>query len=621
MYVNDRDQINYHGFLYALRTMREYSLHQVCTGICCESGMHRFENGNRVAEKLVRDRLTARMGISCEQYEDYLQPKEYVRWEQRLRIIKAIEKKDLKTAKRELSKYTEFSNLNRTNQQFMEAMRYMILGLEGASKEGLRDCIRKAVKLTVPNITKHFEEECLLSDQEINLLLEQMSLEEPKKVIKDVDAWRVSEYEKLITYMDSSCWEKLQKAKVYPRVTYFICKELMNKELAESEIRRGLELCHNAIELLRDTSRLYYFIELTEVRRALAERLMEVDIPVEEKSQLEEMLTENNQWEKVFKDLYAEYKVAPYMSDFCYLYYENECHNMVEVIEMRRIMLGISRARLSDGVCAERTIVRMEREGVNPTIDVARRLFDKMGMCAEYKRTRLVSNDERVIHLSIKLASCVNNYDSKGMEQYISELKDLVVLDLPFNRQEILRNENKLLFREKKISEEEYERKAIEGLEYTLPIKALMTSDNLYVTRNELSCIYDLAFETTGRVSELCLGVIEKICQAVQENKFESLNLVVHEVVLGRLASYYGDVGRYEESCRINQCLLKECLINYRMDVLSDNIYGILWNKKQQHRIDIQLEKACLEKCVLLCHIIRKTNWEVFFQQKLRELS
>jgi hypothetical protein len=99
MYVNERDQINYHGFLRALREMNQVSQAAVGKGICTVSGMNRFENGNRIAEKLMRDRLTARLGISGEKYEDYLQPKEYVRWEHRLRIVKAIEKKDFALAR------------------------------------------------------------------------------------------------------------------------------------------------------------------------------------------------------------------------------------------------------------------------------------------------------------------------------------------------------------------------------------------------------------------------------------------------------------------------------------------------------------------------------------------
>ena len=358
MYVNERDQINYHGFLRALREMNQVSQAAVGKGICTVSGMNRFENGNRIAEKLMRDRLTARLGISGEKYEDYLQPKEYVRWEHRLRIVKAIEKKDFALARQELDAYRELPRLNGINLQFVEAMHFMVLSAENAPKDVQLTCITNAVKYTIPNVTKALNGEHLLSDQEINLIAEYMRLCPAKKTVKDEAAWRISEYEKLIAYMDGSCWEKLQKAKVYPKVVYYICQLMQEDGMTEERCRRGLELCHQAIELLRDTCRLYYFIELTEIRKLFAEFLLEGGEACVEKAELEAMLQQNASWENVFKELYAEYKVEAYMSDFCYLYYETECYDMVEVIESRRTMLGLSRVKLGEGICTDKTIDR-----------------------------------------------------------------------------------------------------------------------------------------------------------------------------------------------------------------------------------------------------------------------
>lgn len=625
MYVNNRDQINYHGFLTALRTMHGYLLKQVSTGVCCDSGMNRFEKGNRVAEKLVRDRLTARLGVSCEKYEDYLQPKEYIRWEQRLRIVKAIEKRELKTAKRELSEYEKFLNLNRTNQQFVEAMRFMILVLEGVSEEQLRDCIKKAVQLTVPNIEKAFEGEHLLSDQEVNLILEQMCMEVPKKVIRDEEKWRISEYEKLISYMDNSCWEKLQKAKVYPKVTCYICKQLLSKEITEKEIRRGLELCHNAIELLRDTSRLYYFIELTETRRTLATRLMEFEIDAEERTQLEEMLKENNQWENVFKDLYAEYKVAPYMSDFCYLYYENECHNMVEVIETRRKMLGLSRVKLGEGICTEKTIVRFERQGVNPSIELVRRLFDKMGLCAEYRRARVVTTDVNALMLSNEVTRNMNDYDFENWEKNLLKLESELHMNIPHNRQELKRLETVLKYEKHVINKEELFREIKDALEYTLPIKALKKDGNIHLSRNEVTCVFDFAFKTQEEVSECCFNIIKEICDEIlDENEVSMQLLYKYELMTDAMESYLGNNGMFEKSNLMSIFMLKECLTYRRSEVLADNLYNLLWNYQNENKDEI-LDKVLIEnylnKCLRISTLLKSSKRTAFFQNKISQIQ
>ena len=616
MYINERDQINYHGFLGALREMHQIREIRVCKGICSESAMNRFENGNRVAEKLMRDRLTARLGISGEKYEDYLQPKEYVIWEKRLRIVKAIEKSDLKTAKKELAAYEEQSGLNRIHVQFVEAMRYMILTLEGASEEELTACIQKAVKCTVSNVSKALDGEHLLADQEINLIAEQMRLCPPKKVVRDVNAWRISEYEKLIAYMDDSRWEKLQKAKVYPKVVYYICQCLLEKEMTEKECRRGLELCHTAIELLRDTSRLYYFIELTEIRRELGTRLEQLGITVTEKTQLDEMLAENNEWEKLFKELYAQYDVAPYMSDFCYLYYETECHNMVAVIEARRNMLGLSRVRLGKGVCTERTIVRFEREGANPTIDMVRRLFDKMGLCAEYRRARVITSDVEALMLIMEVSRNMNDSDFVNGEDNIQKLRQKLQMGIPCNQQVIKRQENHLEYRQEE--KELFYNKMVDALECTIPIKSVINKKALYLTREEIMCISDIAFIGRGEHSEKCQTIMERLCSNIdKEEKFTS-KICMYEFMTDHLSSYLGNVGRYSDSIEFSQVMLKECLRHRRMVNIWTNIYNILWNETQHNAsLEGHYTNMMLEKCVLLCQLIKEYNAAAFFQNKI----
>lgn len=618
MYINDRDQINYHGFLRALREMHQVSQECVSKGICTVSGMNRFENGNRVAEKLMRDRLTARLGISGETYEDYLLPKEYVLWEHRMRIIKAIEKCDFKRAKCELADYEMMKGLNRINLQFVEAMRFMLLMLENASEEELSCCVQKAVKCTVSNVKKALDGEHLLADQEINLIAEQMRLCPPKKVVRNINEWRITEYEKLIAYMDNSHWEDLQKAKVYPKVTYYICKCLLEKETTEAELRRGLELCYTAIELLRDTSRLYYFIELTESRRELATRLMEYPLGNDERTKLQEMLEENNSWERVFKDLYAEYKVKTYMTDFCYLYYETECHNMVEVIETRRNMLGLSRVKLGEGICSDKTIIRFEREGRNPTVELVRRLFEKMGLCAEYRRAKIITTDTEAIEIyDRKLVKAVNDTNvEKGIES-ICFLKERIDMMIPYNKQELMRMENYLLYNSQKINMGQFVARVLKTLEYTITLSAIATDGKKYFNSVEMICILDLALNTEKGISKDCSKMIEDICFGAIKKGIDIAEISMLELLMGKLACKLGNEKRYEESCEMSEKITKECLSHYRMEDLPNTIYNKIWNYQQMKLLDNIVVSKEIKQCLILSQIIKKYNVAAFFQKKI----
>lgn len=626
MYVNERDQINYHGFLRALRKMNKVQQENVSIGICTVSGMNRFENGNRIAEKLMRDRLTARLGISGEKYEDYLQRKEYIRWQHRLRIVKAIEKRELHVAKEELDTYAKLRGLNVVNKQFVETMRFMILLLEDAPKDELLDCITKAVKWTVPNVENALNGTHLLSDQEINLIGEQMRLTPAPLAIVDESAWRISEYEKLITYIDNSHWEVLQKAKIYPKIVYYICKLMLEKENTEEEIRRGLELCHVAIELLRDTCRLYYFVELTEVRISLAKRLMNNEIEREENSCLEELIEKNSSWNTVVKKLYSEYKLESYISDFCFLYYETKCYDMAEVIETRRNMFDLSRVKLSKGICDERTIIRFEREGRNPSVETIRVLFDKLGLCAEYRRARVVTNDVEGVLLSTELVKFVNNHDVEGLEDGVELLKKKLCNELPYNRQEIIRNESKSLYYRGKLDKNEYYNKIKIALECTIPLELIEEGKELYLTKTEMECVLDLGYVGVGEKSVLCRRIIDEMYSDIIHNNMQVARISELELMTEHIESYLGNEKKYEVSTEISKSMIKECLTYKRMVNIATNLYNICWNQEQQLKnkdivVDSKWLVDSLEICILLYDLIKENNTVAFFKKKLLNLQ
>lgn len=621
MYVNERDQINYHGFLRALREMNQVSQEAVSIGICTVSGMNRFENGNRIAEKLMRDRLTSRMGISGEKYEDYLQPKEYVLWQHRLRIVKAIEKRKLGLAKKELYSYEQLPKLNDLNKQFVEAMRFMILSMEGASEEVLLECVNKAVKYTVPNVDKALAGLHLLADQEINLIAEKIRLTQPKAIVRDARAWRISEYEKLISYIENSHWEALQKAKIYPKVVCYICQLLLETELAEDDIKYGLSLCNKAIELLRDARRIYYFIELTEMRRVLIERLLSYEVPQSEKIELEETLEENNAWEKGVKDIYEKYKVVPNMSNFCYLYYESECHDMAEVIEIRRNMLGLSRVKLAEGICNDRTIVRFERQGRNPNIEVVRLLFERLGLCAEYRRAQIITTNVDALILyneDLYKSASAGNYNTAL--KYIEILKKSINMNISHNKQEIKRIESYMLYKAKIISEERFALSIIDSLNCTVDTQVLLREKEKFFTRSELTCIHDLAFDMKTEVSEMCLSIVEEFCNENRIDKMES-RISMREWLIARWSGSLGDMGRYKESNELSNSILKECLVHYRIPNLWDHVYNIIWNYQQENEEqDNSLVSKEIKICIALSQIVRKYNVATFFQNKLKEI-
>ena len=604
MYVNDRAEMNYHEFLTSLRTMHGYPTSAVSTGVCCVSGLNRFENGNRVAEKLVCDRLTGRLGISCEKFEDYEQPKEYERWEHRLEILHAIRRSDLERAKQEVERYAKRRKLNRTNQQFVETMRYMILDMEGAPQEERYASVCKALKLTVPDYKRALCGGHLLADQELHLVLEMLHLQDAQ----------IEEYEELITYMEGSCWGTLAKAKVYPKTALYICQKLLSEEQTEEKLRRGLYLCGRGIEYLRDSSRWYYVMEILECRRDVIHALLRYELSESERAELTVLLEENTLWEESFRRVFEQQGLPAYMTDFTYLYQENECYDMVDIIETRRKMLGFSRNKVGEDICSERTLVRCEREGMNVSVEVVRRLFERMGMCAEYRRARVISTDRTAVMLTACIAENINNRDFAEWEQNLIRLKDSLDMSLPQNRQQVARYEALLEFRSGRIDADEFYKWIKIALEYTFPISDWVPGKTMYFTRSELACIYDIAFKTNGDLKEKCLYVIEEMAkELLADHKDISVMLPRYELVLSVYASYLGNQEAYAKSNAIEGVLMKECIISRRPEVLPELLYNQIWNGRMvdQHPI------SDLQSCGAIAGFLKKSKREAFFQKKL----
>ena len=83
----DQDLIHFHDFLSNERIRKNVTQANLCRGLCSISMMARIESGERLPDKLLRDRFLGRLGVAREGYEDYLQPGEYVLWERKQKII------------------------------------------------------------------------------------------------------------------------------------------------------------------------------------------------------------------------------------------------------------------------------------------------------------------------------------------------------------------------------------------------------------------------------------------------------------------------------------------------------------------------------------------------------
>ena len=543
MYVNERDQMNFHGFLKSAREWLGASQAEVATGVYTSTSLHRAETGTRIPEKMMRDRLLSRMGFHGERHVEYLCLTELQQFQIRQEVLQAISRKDADAAEeklKELEKFDEEENV--VQKQFVKTMEFMILQLRGASREELCSCIKEAIDYTVPNIDKALIGRHMLAEQELNLIAEYIRVQTLLDKKSNENTWRVLEYQKLIFYVHHSHMENLVKVKIYPKIICYMCEALLKESVPLNKLRESLKLCDKALELLLDTHRLYYFYELLEYRREILFRMLENPLAFLEKKEVETRLEENSRLEMLWKAQYEAYGVPPYMNDFCYLYWETECHSAVEIIETRRKMLRIPRKVLREGICTERSLIRIERTNYNPSMYVLTNLFERMGLCGEYRRGQLVTTDIHLLNVYKRLVDGINNYNNEESALCLEELQSDLSMLISHNRQEINRILNIYENRIGKLTPQQYYQQAVDALECTIPIWALYPSEEstkMYFYRSELCCICDIAFETSGKDSQHCVDVLEEICKKVLEEGILPTQLGVMEFVINALCRYY----------------------------------------------------------------------------------
>ena len=627
MLANNRDEINYHKFLKSMRTSQNISLEKLGLGIYKKSAMSRVEAGERLPDKLVRDRLTARLGVSGEGYEEYLLPKEYTQWECRMEIIRCINHKDISAAEEKITAYANTYKSNTVDVQFALAMQFMVMEMKGCSEEELYVQICKAIDCTILDKDKALDGLHVLADQELNLMMEYVRLRKEVVPENDLTEWKLETYKKIAAYVKESRLDKIAQAKVYSKLACFISELILHVYEDEEHIRYALKFCNRAIEVLRDTVRLYYFVELNEYRMKLLERLRVYVKDEEEIKKLNRHLRRSSEWAKLFHELYTENELPVYMENFTHLYTETECNDACEVIRIRRGMLGLTREKMVGCACVDRTLLRIEKKECNPTMAVVRELFDRVGLCAEYKRAKVVTSNVEALEFASKLFFEMNTGKFSQALKTHEILCGKLDMNLDFNKQVMKRTKGVILNKLERISMREHKDMLKDAFECTLAFESILNKEDIYLSRSELSCIHNLALFTDGEIAEMCRNYLENVCfKLLEKHEVENGRFSVYEIVMNYCADYLGDIDRYKDSEKISRKLLKESLRNRKMLYLMNCEYNQLWNYQKMmqlsnHEIDNWYVHKSLHRGLLLSDLSKKDNWKRFFQQKISHIK
>ena len=618
-----KDEINFHKFLDAMRQLKEVTLEQVCDGLCSASMMKHIEYGDRLPEKQMRDCLMARMGVSIEGYEDYLSTEEHEQWKLRQKLLRSIENRQVIEAEQYLEAYRIYEKQNSVEAQYCDAMELMILQMQNAPLEKQQAVIAHAVGLTMPNIEDGLSEKMLLSEQELNLLTEYVWLCEYSGNPEEEFEWRYNQYQEILHYIEHSRLDEFCRVKVYPKVVYYLSELILDKAKTEENLEVGIRSCNDAIELLRDSRKLYYFVELVEVLERLVkeyEFYLRKANKREEVGKLQDELQEKKEWRNVIMELYTEHEISPYMEHFCHLYWEMESYCIGDVIRIRRQMFGMTKEELCEGICSVKTLTRIEHKKVKTQMPIVRELFERLGLCAEYIRERVITSEYSVLKLAGELVWYENNHKIAEWEKCLNELEERLCLDIPQNKQFVVYSTCLLQLVKREISQEEFISKLIEIIEYTIPLNYVMKSGGKFLSQEEYTYIRAIGMRAEKEMAAKCMAIIRGLCT---EEDVASGHIGKHVFLMTSVISYLGNIGEYEESDLLSTKLARLSLTYRRSYVLAETLYNNLWNRQtvmpETDKSEDEGDERIIKKCIWLSKYNKNEKATIFFERILEE--
>ena len=616
MYIPMEPDQDFPKFLKRVRKEENVYLEQLAEGLMAVSQLARIEKGQRPIPKNMRDRLLGRLGIASDLYENLLNIEDYAAWEHQRNILHAIERREPERALELIGAYErQAPGRDKIKRQFCLMMHAEVLKLQKADQDEIAACYTAAVKCTVPDIEELCLERKLLSIQEINMILEYEYYHKEKDF---ADRCR-----ELMVFVEHVVYDDLSKVKIYPKIVHYYLQETFAREdpPGTEEVSESLRICDQAIEMLRNTGRAFYLLELLEMKARMLESMGQ---QLQESEELRSAYQECTQLADLFRKLSAEYSVPAYMRDCVYLYQQRWVFYIGDVLRIRREMYGLTQKELCSGICSVKTLRRAEKKESNMQQAYLGALLRRLGLSKEFQRARLVTDDREVLRLRREISTSRNNQDYVKCRELLSQIKEKISIEIPENRQFIMELEVSLDWMENKITKEEFVSREKGALQCTLNTQKFLGADKIYLTELELLCIRKIIQGIERSKKRKYINFLLRFFDSYEKKYMLSDCIVMYEYNIIFVASELANIGEYKSALELDRKVLGEDLARRRVWLIGNILYDIMWTKREQQRESGQLVNAekmteYLEQCKLFSHFCKQTFYEKFYEEKLHQ--
>lgn len=474
-------------FLKRVREESGVTGEKLSEGLMDASQLSRIESEIRPVPKTMRDRLLGRLGVTPDKYENLLNNEDHAEWEWQHRILWAVDRRDFPKAGNLIRDYERQDPSDRMRRQFCLMMQAECVKLQGADRAELARLYGEAVRLTVPEVDLVYIQPKQLSVLEVNMVLEYECCRASASGFADKCRY-------WLEYVKDSLYDELSTAKIYSKTAYYYLREILAEDhtMAQAELQQLLQLCDDVIELLRNTGRVFYLVELLEYKgKILTDMVRQLAESGKQQEAVlyQNVLKESAELEALLRELYTAYGIPVYMQDCTYLYRQRWVYAVGDVLRIRRNMLGLTQEEVCDGICSTKSLRKTEQGKSDMQREPVGRIMRRLGLSREIQKTALVTNDRSVLELMTEMTYSRNNRDPVKARLLLERLKAKVCLEIPENKQYVMEAEASLDLMEGKITEEAFAVREADALRCTLKAEKIYEAEDVYLTETEMSCV------------------------------------------------------------------------------------------------------------------------------------
>lgn len=437
-------------FLTKEREKQGISQERLCRGLCAVSALSRYENGERIPDRLLMNVLIQRLGKSSEQLTTMISCQEYAYFEWKRKVKEALKKQNISLAQELLQKKEALNGT--VNAALQEQFYRYIQGILKGTCADISD-LEEAIRLTHPEFSGKIEEEDLFSIQELNLLLFYAKCKMQKEAEQGRELLEV-----LLQYIQEHITDIQAKNQIFPRAVSIYCQEVKGNQFSE---KRYL-LCKEVLENSVQNQSFEYAVSILE------------DLEKDSRYLGKEADADCYQvWKNALKTVYWEAEIEMTWLEWGIEIPEN-LFLIPEILLSARVEKGFSQEEASEGICTPETYSRIETGKRSPSLKNLEALENRLEIKQGYLIGEVWTNAFSVLELTQKLRMAVSNLDLETWEECQKKLEEKLDLSKKINRQYVEGYRTCLEYQQGKISEAEWISRHKKTLSYTFAFEERM---------------------------------------------------------------------------------------------------------------------------------------------------